>query len=33
MGRRLPLRCGVLRGNFVRKVEQFDRPIHVRWLP
>ena len=29
MGRRLPLRCGVLRCNFVRNVEQVDRPIHV----
>ena len=29
MGRRLPLRCGVLGGHFVRKVEQVDRPIHV----
>ena len=28
-GERLPLRCGVLRCNFVRKVEQVDRPIHV----
>ncbi len=32
-GERLPLRCGVLRCNFVRNVEQVDRPIHVGRLP
>ena len=33
MGRWLPLRGSVLGGNFVRKVEQFDRSIHVGRLP